>query len=151
MIDIKTALGAILKGVEPTVTELGFKPVYPDGVNSDELPMTQTSGRAVMDFAGENKAIRIEHYDKKITLLAAENDGGVSDADFSQIAHSLLDLDTADEKDLKYLSNEFSELITERFGKKSAAAKKKTKLPKNYWNSWNNGRHWQTKHCPAFN
>lgn len=129
MIDIKTALGTILKGIEPTVTELGFKPVYPENVSSDELPITQTSGRAVMDLAGENKALRIEHYDKKITLLSAENENGVSDADFSQIAHSLLDLDTADEKDLKYLSNEFSELITERFGKNASVAKKKTKLP----------------------
>ncbi|MBQ2774867.1 MAG: hypothetical protein IJF40_03120 [Clostridia bacterium] len=128
MTDIKIALGAILEGIEPIVTELGFKPVYPDNITSDEPPVTISSGRAVMDFSGENKALRIEHYDNKITLLCAENENGVSDADYGKIAHSLLDLNTADEKDFRYLANEFSELITERFGKKSAA-KKKTKLP----------------------
>ncbi len=129
MIDIKIALAAILKGITPTVTELGFKPVYPDNVSSDEPPVSISSGRAVMDLAGENKAIRIEHYDNKITLLCAENENGVSDADYGKIAHSLLDLNTADEKDLRYLANEFSELLIEHFGKKSALAKKKTKLP----------------------
>lgn len=129
MIDIQSALRDIFRGLEPTLSECGFKPVYPDGVKSDELPASISSGRAVMDFAGENKALRIEHYDNKINLLCAEKEGGVTDADYGKVAHSLLDLGTADDKDIRYIANEFSELINERFGKNASPAKKKVKLP----------------------
>ena len=86
------------------------------------------SGRAVMDFSGENKALRIEHYDNKIALLWAQKEGA-NETDFAKIAHSLLDVETADSKDVKYISNEYAELIEENFGKNGAAEKKKVKLP----------------------
>ena len=81
-----------------------------------------------MDFSGENKALRIEHYDNKIALLWAQKEGA-NETDFAKIAHSLLDVETADSKDVKYISNEYAELIEENFGKNGTAEKKKVKLP----------------------
>ena len=43
--------------------------------------------------------------------------------------HSLLDVETADDKDIKFISDEYAELIEESFGKNGTADKKKVKLP----------------------
>ena len=49
-------------------------------------------------------------------------------SDFSQLSLSLLDAETADAKDVKYIVNEFSETLVENFGTKSAKPVK-SKLP----------------------
>lgn len=79
-------------------------------------------------FSGDNKALRIEHYDNKIALLWAQKEGA-NETDFAKIAHSLLDVETADDKDIKFISDEYAELIEESFGKNGTADKKKVKLP----------------------
>ncbi len=127
MIDIRNAMNDIYKNLEPTLTKCGFRITTPADI-SDGIPVEVTSGRAVMDFSGENKALRIEHYDNKIALLWAQKEGA-NETDFAKIAHSLLDVETADSKDVKYISNEYAELIEENFGKNGAAEKKKVKLP----------------------
>ena len=68
MIDIRNAMNDIYKNLEPTLTKCGFRITTPADI-SDGIPVEVTSGRAVMDFSGENKALRIEHYDNKIALL----------------------------------------------------------------------------------
>lgn len=127
MLDIRIAMRDIYENLEPVLTKCGFKVTTPADFN-DGIPVEVTSGRAVMDFAGENKALRIEHYDNKIALLWAQKEGA-NETDFAKIAHSLLDLASADDKDIKYISEEYAELIEESFGKNTAAAKKKVKLP----------------------
>lgn len=127
MTDIRIAMRDIYKNLEPALTDCGFKITTPADI-SDGIPVEVVSGRAVMDFAGENRLLRIEHYDNKITLLWAQKEGA-STSDFVKIAHSLLDLETADNKDIKYIANEYSELIEENFGKNGEVTKKKVKLP----------------------
>ena len=80
------------------------------------------------DCSGDNKALRIEHYDNKIALLWAQKEGA-NETDFAKIAHSLLDVETADDKDIKFISDEYAELIEESFGKNGTVDKKKVKLP----------------------
>jgi len=71
MIDIRNAMNDIYKNLEPTLTKCGFRITTPADI-SDGIPVEVTSGRAVMDFSGENKALRIEHYDNKIAALGSE-------------------------------------------------------------------------------
>lgn len=73
MIDIRNAMNDIYKNLEPTLTKCGFRITTPADI-SDGIPVEVTSGRAVMDFSGENKALRIEHYDNKIALLWAQKE-----------------------------------------------------------------------------
>ena len=127
MIDIRIAMNDIYKNLEPTLTKCGFRITTPADI-SDGIPVEVTSGRAVMDFSGDNKALRIEHYDNKIALLWAQKEGA-NETDFAKIAHSLLDVETADDKDIKFISDEYAELIEESFGKNGTADKKKVKLP----------------------
>lgn len=127
MIDIRIAMNDIYKNLEPTLTKCGFRITTPADI-SDGIPVSVTSGRAVMDFSGDNKALRIEHYDNKIALLWAQKEGA-NETDFAKIAHSLLDVETADDKDIKFISDEYAELIEESFGKNGTADKKKVKLP----------------------
>ena len=89
MIDIRIAMNDIYKNLEPTLTKCGFRITTPADI-SDGIPVSVTSGRAVMDFSGDNKALRIEHYDNKIALLWAQKEGA-NETDFAKIAHSLLD------------------------------------------------------------
>ena len=114
MIDIRIAMNDIYKNLEPTLTKCGFRITTPADI-SDGIPVSVTSGRAVMDFSGDNKALRIEHYDNKIALLWAQKEGA-NETDFAKIAHSLLDVETADDKDIKFISDEYAELIEESFG-----------------------------------
>ena len=125
MIDIRIAMNDIYKNLEPTLTKCGFRITTPADI-SDGIPVEVTSGRAVMDFSGDNKALRIEHYDNKIALLWAQKEGA-NETDFAKIA--LLDVETADDKDIKFISDEYAELIEESFGKNGTADKKKVKLP----------------------
>ena len=59
MIDIRNAMNDIYKNLEPTLTKCGFRITTPADI-SDGIPVEVTSGRAVMDFSGENKALRID-------------------------------------------------------------------------------------------
>lgn len=119
MADIYTALAAILKGMETTLAASGFEPVLPQGVKKNELPAVTESGKITMDFRGEKGSLRIEHFDDKIALLLTDKTGeDVAESDFGQLSLSLLDPTTADERDTKYIANEFSESLNERFGSK---------------------------------
>lgn len=120
MADIYTALAAILKGMEPALAASGFEPVLPPNVKKNEPPAVTESGKITIDFRGEKGALRIEHFDDKIALLMTDKTGeDVTESDFGQLSLSLLDAQTADEKDTKYIAGEFSESLNERFGGKN--------------------------------
>ena len=85
MIDIRIAMNDIYKNLEPTLTKCGFRITTPADI-SDGIPVSVTSGRAVMDFSGDNKALRIEHYDNSPALGAEggrERDGFREDRSLS--------------------------------------------------------------------
>ena len=129
MADIYTALSAILKGMEESLAASGFEPVLPHGVKKDELHAVTESGKITLDFRGEKGALRIEHFDDKIALLITDKTGeDVAESDFGQLSLSLLEPSTADEKDTKYIANEFSESLNQRFGSKTSGGSL-SKLP----------------------
>lgn len=128
MADIYAVLGDIYKGIAETVKECGFAPVIPEGKDKDELPAVDDAGRIHIDFTGENKAFRIEHFNNKISLLGANKEGEILASDFSQLSLSLLEAETANDKDIRYIVNEFSDTLVENFGTKTVKPAK-SKLP----------------------
>ena len=128
MADIYAVLAEINNGLNETLKECGFAVVIPDGVEKDALPAVTDSGRITIEYKGENKALKLEHFNNKLSLMGASKEGEILSSDYSQISLSLLDSETADGKDVKYIVNEFSETLVETFGEK---AKKpiKSKLP----------------------
>lgn len=131
MADIRQILSLIVSGLTDTLVSCGFKAVIPAGCAQGDLPATVSGDKITINFAGEGKALRIEHFDNKITLLCAEREGEILDGDFSVLVPaSLLDPEQADAKDVKYFVNDYSDEIGKRFA--PGAAKKpnqKTKLP----------------------
>ena len=127
MADIYAVLADINSGLNETLKECGFAVVVPDGVEKGELPATTVAGRITIEYKGENKALKIEHFNNKISLLGVSKEGEILSSDYSQLFLSLLE-ETADAKDVEYIVNEISETLVERFG---TAAKKpvKSKLP----------------------
>lgn len=133
MADILELLAEINSGLSATLAECGFTAVVPDGVEKGELPAVNDSGRITIEYRGENKALRIEHFNNKISLLGVSKEGEILSSDFSQLSLSLLDPETADGKDVKYVVNEFSDTLVESFGtknKKPAKAKLPTPVSK---------------------
>ncbi len=128
MAEIYTLIAGVCKGIEATVEECGFKPVIPEGIEKDALPATESGGKITVEYTGEGKALKLEYVNKKVNLLAARKEGEILSSDFSQISVSLLDPEEANEKDVKYISNEFSETMIETFGTKTVKATK-SKLP----------------------
>ena len=129
MADIYTALSVVIRGMEEALKANGFTAVYPDGVKRNELPAVTEGSRVTVDFSGEKGALRIEHFDNNIVpLFADKGEGELSDPDFGQLSLSLLDTETADEKDYKYIADDFSESLNNRCGSKAKAGGMK-KLP----------------------
>ena len=128
MADIYAVLGDIYKGLNETIKECGFNAVIPEGKAKDELPATEESGRIIIEYKGENKALKLEYFNKKISVHGASKEGEIIASDYSQVSLSLLDPDEANDKDVKYIVNEFSETLIETFGTKTQKPVK-SKLP----------------------
>lgn len=128
MADIYSVLSEIVGGLNETLTECGFSVVVPANTESGAFPAVTDSGRITIEFKGENKALKIEHFNNKVSLLGATKEGEILASDYSQLSLSLLDGETADAKDVKYVVNEFSDTLIETFGTKEKKPTK-TKLP----------------------
>ena len=129
MADIYTLLKDICEGMKPVLDKSGFSPKLPDGAGKDEIPLSIDSGRYFLTFAGNGKGLRIEHFNKKIALYGALKDGEILDSDYSKLTETLFDPDEANEKDVRYVVNDFSDTVTETFGIKGEKASIKSKIP----------------------
>ena len=128
MADIYAVLGDIFKGLSAAAEECGFTPVIPEGVEKGELPAVNDSGRIIIEYKGENKAIKLEHFNDKLALMGAKKEGEILSSDFSQLTLSLLKAEEANDKDVRYIVSEFGETMVEFFGEKSKK-EVKSKLP----------------------
>ncbi len=128
MADFYSALADVTNGLSEILNESGFTAVIPDGVEKGALPAVTESGRIIIRYKGENKALKIEHFSDKISLFGANKEGEIAESDFSKLFTTLLDEERCDPKSIKYIVNEFSEVIVENFGTKTVKPTK-TKLP----------------------
>lgn len=116
MSDVYSVMGDVYSGLSKAAEDCGFKPVIPSGTEKGELPVITDNGRVYIDFTGENKAFRIEHFNNKIALYGASKEGAILDTDFSRLTLSLLEPEEATEKDIRFVVNDFSDTLIETFG-----------------------------------
>ena len=50
MLELNYALEHIMKGIDETVTEYGFRPEYPDGVFPPQLPIEKDGEKSVIMY-----------------------------------------------------------------------------------------------------
>ncbi len=130
MLELNNAIELILKGIEGNLTELGFKVEYPDGVRPPELPISTVGKKSVIMYRGERGRIRLELDGDKLALFCARADeSDVPDDDMRRVSLSLLDLETFNEKDLKYIYEEYNETFEKTFSGKSHHSGKKMPTP----------------------
>lgn len=129
MLELNYALEHIMKGIDETVTEYGFRPEHPDGVFPPQLPIEKDGEKSVIMYRSERGRIRIEHLGDKLSLFCAKADDEAPDDDMKRASLSLLDLENFNDKDLKYIYEEYIETFQKLFSQKNAGAGKKMPTP----------------------
>ena len=130
MLELNYALNLIIKGIESTTEKAGLKVEYPDGVRPPEAPVTTKGNKSVIMYRGETGRMRIEYADSKLSLFIARADeSDAPDDDMPRASLNLLDLEEYDERDLKYIFEEYIETIEKAFIGKAANTNKKLPTP----------------------
>jgi hypothetical protein len=125
MLEKNYALNLIMKGIEGTVKKAGLEVEYPEGIRPPELPVTTQGNKSIIMYRGETGRIRIVHEGEQLALhIATANESDAPDDDMPRKSLSLLDLETFDERDLKYIFEEYIETIEKSFNCKTATGKK---------------------------
>lgn len=116
MADINESIAAVIKGMQETLDKNGFKSVN-----------TQTDG--VYAYESEKGTVKITYGDDKIFLYASDAAyADTTDDDYKRIALSLFDANSTD-GDIRYIANDFSESINERFAEKKVVKRNNFKAP----------------------
>lgn len=126
--NIQEAFRLIDKGISENLSLKGFSAVYPEGKKTDELPICEADFKQYIDYVSERGNIRILFADGKFCFQTGEGDS--EDMKFTSISASLFDEDS-DERDVKYIINEFNDCIDSKFKMKDVAktSAKGVKLP----------------------
>ena len=119
MLELDNALNLIVKGLESTTKEFGFKVIYPDGVRAPEAPIFKDKDSSYIAYEGEKGRMRIVFKKNQLALhCATADEDDTPDDDMKRISLSLLELEEYDEKDLSYILDEFSDSITKTYSTK---------------------------------
>ena len=130
MLELNNAFEGIMKGIDGTLSEYGFTVEYPDGVRAPQLPIKTEGKKSIVMYRGDKGRIRIEHEGDKLALFCARADeSDAPDDDMRRVSLSLLDLETVDEKDIKFINQEFNETFEKIFSGKGPRAGKKAPTP----------------------
>ena len=130
MLELNNALELIIKGIDSSLSEYGLKVEYPDGVRPPELPVAENGNKSIIMYRGERGRVRLEHENGKLSLFCARADeSDAPDDDMKRVSVSLLDLETFNEKDVKYICEEYAESFEKAFSTKSQFNGKKMPTP----------------------
>ena len=130
MLELNNAIELIIKGIGDKTNEYGFRLEYPDGVFPPSLPVEEVNGKSIIMYRGERGRIRLEYENGKLGLFCAkENQDDTPDDDMPRASLSLLDLETFNEKDIKYICQEYNETFEKLFSHKPAHSGKKAPTP----------------------
>lgn len=102
------AVKAIEKGVEEKLNALGF----------ESLGVTEDTECVRADFNKTDITLRLESHDSVMDVLEKAGDG-----DFNKISTLLLELSSADDRDIKSVCSEIIDTADENYSAKSIAAK----------------------------
>lgn len=123
--ELNSAFAQIIKGLDSVMNTNGFSVVVPDGIEKGELPVTEKDGHTTVLYGGKKGAAKIEYFEGKISLYCSLADASSAvDNDYKKTSMSLFNIDTVDDRDVKYIINDFSDGINDTFGKKDKASKK---------------------------
>ena len=123
--EVTSALSLIIKGMDSAMKDNGFNVVVPVSVEKGELPITQKNGYTTVLYSGNKGSVKVELFEGKISLLCARSQAeSAVDGDYKKISTTLFDPETADERDVKYIVNDFCEGIADVYGKKGKDSKK---------------------------
>lgn len=111
--NIQEALRLIDKGIAENLSLRGFEAVYSDSQKKGELPINEDEGKLYVDYVSERGNIRVLYSDEKLCFQVGSNDRG-DEVQFTSVSASLFD-ENADERDVKYIANEFNDCIESRF------------------------------------
>lgn len=125
--NIQEALRLIDKNIAENLSIRGFEAVYSDSQKKGELPINEDEGKLYVDYVSESGNIRVLYSDEKFCFQLGKGEGeGMT---FNSVSASLFD-ENADEKDVKYIANEFNDCIESRFKmKEENKPVKAVKLP----------------------
>ncbi len=130
MLELNNALELIIKGISEKTEEYGFRPEYPNGIFPPNLPVEEVNGKSIIMYRSERGRIRLEYENGKLGLFCAkETQDDTPDDDMPRASLSLLDLDTFNEKDIKYICQEYNETFEKLFSHKPAHSGKKAPTP----------------------
>ena len=130
MLELNYALNLVMKGIEGTMNDAGLKVEYPEGVKKPDLPIKTEGSKSIIMYRGDKGRARIEFENNRLSLfIARANESDAPDDDMPRASLSLLELDTYDERDLKYIFEEYIETLEKNFINKSPLAGKKMPTP----------------------
>lgn len=127
MIEISEALQTLADGVGEAAKQAGFALYYPEGADRKVLPITQERDTEYLLFSGGNGTLRIEYGGNSIGLYYSESAPDTAQkGDYTRLSLSLFEPEAAEERDVKYIAEEFSETLATKFagGKKPQTNKK---------------------------
>ncbi len=129
MADIIEILNRVHNGLEPSLAQCGFSAVVPAGTVKGQLPAVCEGEKVTVCYKGDNRALKMEYFDKKLSVTGALKEGEISDGDYAPISLMMLDPEDTDDKQIRYLVNEINDSVSERFGKNANQKLKKAKMP----------------------
>ena len=114
-------------GIEPVMTSCGFIAERPEGTPKGAAPVYARETQSVIDFRSEKGRARFVFNENRVYLLFGAADAELADdSAFSPEATYLFILEEYGEKDVKSLTNEISDYMTETYiSKKKENAKSK--------------------------
>lgn len=125
MLEKESALNTLYQSIVPVMETCGFKPKPADGNPRGPALYARGDGM-VMDFTGEKGFLRLVYSSDRIHLLSGPVDVDASDdSSFNLDSTFLLMLDDYDDRDLKSLSNEIGEYLTNTYAEKKEIVSKK--------------------------
>ncbi|MGN0571057.1 MAG: hypothetical protein ACI4K9_02620 [Candidatus Fimenecus sp.] len=124
------AITAVLNGLSAALEENGFSAIVPADTEKGALPTVIDGEHTYIDFTGEKGKLRLEFFGMQALLFSTDVSAEeATDEDLKKLSTNYFNPEEFDERDIKSLSNELSESIRSKFGKKSAAKGKSGKMP----------------------
>lgn len=127
MIEISEAFETLADGMQDAAKRAGFTVWYPQGADRKTLPLTEERDTTYLTYSGESGTLRVEFGGNSVGLYYSETAADTAKkGDFSRLSLSLFEPEQAQERDVRYLAEEFSETIDSKFagGKKPQTNKK---------------------------
>lgn len=122
MVELNTVFSTLYTELKPTLDSLGFSSVVPEKTEKGAAPVFFRDNSQFLAYKGEKGSLRILYSDKKIILLAGDKDAkSDDDSDYSSVASFLFIPDEYDLRDLKSVTNEIQENITDAYSPKQIA------------------------------